>query len=49
MSIIRRGDCAAGCFAAIASSVPCLAWVAHAGAPVPRVLGVKPASRAARS
>ena len=34
---------------ATAADALCIAWVVPAGAPVPRVLGFKPASRATRS
>jgi hypothetical protein len=49
MSTTQRRVRAAGCFKATAADAPCLAWVVHAGAPVPRVLGFKLATRATRS
>ena len=48
MSITRRGVRAVGRLTATAGGALCLAWVAQASAPVPRVLGVKPASCPAR-
>jgi hypothetical protein len=52
MSTTQRRVRAAGCFAATAPDAARLAWLAlvdMAGAPVPGVLGFKPASRVIRS
>ena len=48
MSTTQRRVRAHGCFTATVPDAVCVAWK-EAGAPVPRVLGFKPASRAIRS
>ena len=48
MSTTQRHVRAAGCFTATAPDAVCIAWE-QASAPVPRVLGFKPASRVIRS
>ena len=49
MSTTQRRVRAPGCITATAADAVCPAWAVHAGAPVPRVLGFKPASRVIRS
>jgi len=49
MSTTQRRVRASGCITATVADAVCLAWAVHAGAPVPRVLGFKPATSAIRS
>ena len=49
MSTTRLRVRAYGCITATVADAMYLAWVVHAGAPGPGVLGFKPASRATRS
>ncbi len=48
MSTTQRGVRAVGCLPTTVSGAVCLAWHAQAGAPVPRVLGFRLASRLVR-